>query len=163
MSLLTAAEAAEKRNKKRQEGETVVFTNGCFDLLHSGHLHLFQQARQQGDYLVVGLNSDESVQRLKGKSRPLQPAEERAELIDALEPVDDVVIFSEDTPLQLLEKLCPDVLVKGADYKKSEIVGAELVESEGGRVHRGKLKAGRGTSELIARVLQAHGWTTDDG
>ena len=108
---------------------TTVFTNGCFDLLHVGHLRLLWIARSQGDRLVVGLNSDESVRRLKGPMRPIVPVDERREMLLALEPVDQVIIFYEDTPLTLIEALRPEVLVKGPDYAGRECCGATLVES----------------------------------
>lgn len=127
----------------------MVFTNGCFDLLHIGHLTIFERAKRLGDLLVVGVNSDRSVRALKGPSRPLVPERERARLIAALACVDYVTIFNEDTPVALIKTLKPDVLVKGADWKASEIVGREFVT----RVARIPLVRGRSTSELIERIL----------
>ncbi len=156
MALISRKQAGEKCERLREAGERVVFTNGCFDLLHSGHVQLFRQAAEQGDYLIVGLNSDSSIRDLKGPPRPLLPETERGELLDALGFVDDVTIFSETTPRELIEAVKPDVLVKGEDYDKSEIVGADFVESRGGTVYRAHLKEGRGTTELINKILAAH-------
>ncbi|HKW40242.1 MAG TPA: D-glycero-beta-D-manno-heptose 1-phosphate adenylyltransferase [Gemmatimonadales bacterium] len=131
----------------------LVFTNGVFDLLHVGHVTLLEAARREGAALVVGVNSDASVGRLgKGADRPVVPGQERARLVAALACVDCVVLFDEDTPLALIERLRPDVLVKGADYARDAIVGANEVERWGGRVVRVPLVAGVSTSELLARV-----------
>ncbi|MAJ28354.1 D-glycero-beta-D-manno-heptose 1-phosphate adenylyltransferase [bacterium TMED181] len=136
----------------RSSQQTVVFTNGCFDLLHSGHLQLLEAARAFGDALIVGLNSDASVTRLKGPERPILPATERARLLGALSNVDHVVIFDEDTPESLIGQLLPDVLVKGADYSIEEVVGREVVEAAGGRVETVTLKPGFSTSGLIEQI-----------
>lgn len=152
MANLSPNEAHEKRKKLRSEGRTVVFTNGCFDLVHPGHVHILEEAAEQGDYLVVGVNSDDSVCRLKGKDRPVQSESARVSVLNALESVDDTVVFDEDTPRKLIRSLSPDVLVKGADYEVSEIVGAEHVQSEGGRVHRVELLPGHGTTEVIEAI-----------
>lgn len=135
-------------------GKAVVFTNGCFDLLHLGHLELLEQARRAGDILVVGINSDASVVRLKGPGRPAIPEAERAETLLALEAVDRVVIYEEETPLQVIEGLRPDVLVKGADWALDAIVGRHVVESSGGRVLRVELLPERSTSGLIEKIKQ---------
>jgi D-beta-D-heptose 7-phosphate kinase/D-beta-D-heptose 1-phosphate adenosyltransferase len=142
----------EERARWREEGRRVVFTNGCFDLLHAGHVDLLQKARALGDLLVVGLNDDDSLRRAKGEGRPLLPLEERAEVLQALECVDRVVAFGEDTPARLLEALVPDVLVKGADWPADQIVGRETVEAAGGRVERVELREGRSTTGIIGRV-----------
>lgn len=118
----------------RTLGETVVFTNGCFDVLHLGHVHLLQSCRQMGDRVVVGLNSDASVKRLKGPARPVHNQQSRALVLAALEAVDAIVIFDEDTPLRLIETIQPNVLVKGGDWAIENIVGAEIVQQNGGRV-----------------------------
>jgi len=136
----------------RATGKRIVFTNGCFDLLHPGHLHQLREARAQGDFLVVGLNSDDSVRRLKGEGRPLLDENARRELLEALRFVDLVIIFAEDTPEALIRELRPDVLVKGADYAKEDIAGAEYVESYGGRVHLVKMLEGYSTSALLAKL-----------
>ena len=133
-------------------GKSVVFTNGCFDLLHSGHVALFEAARAQGDVLVVGLNSDRSVRALKGEGRPLVPEDERAETIAALEAVDRVVVYDDDTPRAVIAALGPDVLVKGADWAADAIVGREEVEAGGGRVVRVELTPGRSTTSMVARI-----------
>ncbi|MDE0959634.1 MAG: D-glycero-beta-D-manno-heptose 1-phosphate adenylyltransferase [Planctomycetota bacterium] len=138
--------------QSKANGQTVVFTNGCFDLLHAGHLQLLEAARAFGDLLVVGLNSDASVARLKGPDRPILPAAERARLLGALSCVDYVVLFEEDTPEALIGGLIPDVLVKGADYSVDEVVGREVVEAGGGRVERITLVQGASTTGLIERI-----------
>jgi D-beta-D-heptose 7-phosphate kinase / D-beta-D-heptose 1-phosphate adenosyltransferase len=150
----SAARAADIRNRLRRQGKKVVFTNGCFDLIHSGHALYLESARKLGDFLIVGLNGDDSVRRLKGSGRPLMPYKERALLLSFLSPVDLVVRFDEDTPLRLIERLRPDVLAKGADYKHSEIVGAAEVRKWGGRVRRIRLVKGKSTSGLIRRILE---------
>lgn len=145
-----AAAAAERRT----HGETVVFTNGCFDLLHAGHIKYLEASRALGDCLIVGLNSDASVARLKGPDRPILDAEERSEILSALSCVDYVVLFDEDTPISLIEAIRPDVLTKGADYSREEVVGGDLVESYGGRVERIDLVAGKSTTGIIARIAE---------
>lgn len=136
----------------REAGKTVVFTNGVFDLLHLGHVRYLRQARQQGDALIVGVNSDRSARGHKGSDRPLIPAEERAELVAALEVVDATVIFDEDTPLAIVSALQPDVLVKGADWPTDQIIGRDVVEARGGRVVRVPLEPGRSTTALVERI-----------
>lgn len=148
----TLPELREERAQWKAAGRTVVFTNGCFDLLHPGHVALFEAARSQGDVLVVGLNSDRSVRALKGEGRPLVPEGERAETIAALEAVDRVVVYDEDTPRSLIKALGPDVLVKGADWALDAIVGREEVEAGGGRVVRVELLAGRSTTSMVSRI-----------
>jgi D-beta-D-heptose 7-phosphate kinase/D-beta-D-heptose 1-phosphate adenosyltransferase len=145
-------ELARERARWRDDGTRVVFTNGCFDLLHPGHVRLLEAARAEGDLLVVGLNSDASVARLKGEGRPLLPEAERAETLLALEAVDRVVIYDEDTPLAVIASLLPDVLVKGADWELGSIVGREEVEAAGGRVVRVELVPGRSTTGLVERI-----------
>ena len=140
------------RWRERQRGP-VVFTNGVFDLLHVGHVTLLEAARAEGGALVVGVNSDASVRRLgKGTDRPVVPGQERARLLAALACVDCVVLFDEETPLALIKRLRPDVLVKGADYARAAIVGADQVEGWGGRVVRVPLVPGASTTELLARL-----------
>ena len=130
----------------------MVFTNGVFDLLHPGHVRYLEEARRQGDVLIVGVNSDRSVRANKGPGRPLNPDRERAEILLSLSCVDAAVLFDEDTPLQLIGTIQPDVLVKGADWAPTEIVGRDVVEARGGRVVRVDLAQGYSTSELIRRV-----------
>lgn len=137
--------------RAQRAGRRVVFTNGCFDLLHPGHVRYLALARAKGDLLVVGLNSDRSVRALKGAGRPVQPARDRAEVLAALAAVDHVVVFDAPTPLRLIEALAPDVLAKGADWAADEIVGADFVRGRGGKVVRVPLVAGKSTSRLVGR------------
>ena len=136
----------------RVDGHSVVFTNGCFDLLHIGHVTLLDEARREGGRLVVGINSDASVRRLKGPSRPIVEEHARARVLAALEAVDAVVVFDEPTPLELMIALRPDVIVKGGDYSADEIVGANEVKSWGGRVKIVKFVEGFSTTNIIARA-----------
>ena len=136
----------------RENGHRIVFTNGCFDLLHAGHITLLDRARSEGDRLIVGLNSDDSTRRLKGAGRPVVPQGARARVLGALAAVDAVVIFDEDTPLEVIRALRPDVLVKGSDYVEEDVVGAADVKSWGGRVVLVPLEEGHGTSEMIRRI-----------
>lgn len=138
--------------RRRQAGETIVFTNGCFDLLHPGHVDSLRAAAELGDFLVVGINSDASVRGLKGAGRPVVKLEERAELVRAVRWVDRVVPFDEPTPVRLLEALRPDVMVKGADWRDRELPERELVESWGGRVAFVELLPGHSTTALIERI-----------
>ncbi len=140
---------------RRRLGQRVVFTNGCFDVLHAGHVQYLQEARAQGDVLVVGLNSDAGVRALKGKSRPVQPLAARSTVLAALQAVDFVTVFEESTPMHLIEAIKPDVLVKGSDYSKDEVVGARLVESYGGRVHLATMHHGHSTTNIIDRMRAA--------
>jgi D-beta-D-heptose 7-phosphate kinase/D-beta-D-heptose 1-phosphate adenosyltransferase len=139
----------------RRGGRRVVFTNGCFDLLHPGHLRLLAHAAAAGDVVIVGLNDDDSVRRLKGAERPIYPAAERAEILLALRCVDYVTVFPEDTPLETIELMQPDVLVKGAEYKESEIVGAAFVRARGGEVVRVPMKKGQATRLIVKRIANA--------
>ncbi len=145
---------ATRRATRRfsRQGEKVVFTNGCFDLLHPGHVRYLARARALGDRLVVGLNSDSSVRRLKGKGRPVQSENARAEVLAALACVDRVVIFTEDTPLKLIVALQPQILAKGADWAADAIVGGAEVRSWGGRVARVELVPGESTTRLVKRA-----------
>ena len=142
----------QERARWKAAGRTVVFTNGCFDLLHPGHVALLERARAEGDLLVVGLNSDASVARLKGAGRPVIPQAERAEALLALEAVDRVAVYDEDTPREIVAALVPDVLVKGADWAADRIVGRAEVEAAGGRVVRVPLVPGRSTSAVLDRI-----------
>lgn len=136
----------------RRRGLRIVFTNGVFDILHAGHVSYLAASRACGDILIVGLNSDLSVRKLKGSGRPYQKQSDRAKILLALESVDYVVIFGEETPAKLIEQVKPDMLAKGADYKISEIVGADFVKSYGGKVSRIKLLAGRSTSNILNQM-----------
>jgi len=150
--LLPATDLKSFGRTCRGRGLKVAFTNGCFDLLHAGHVRYLNEARGLGDALVVGLNSDDSVRRLKGEGRPIVPEGERAEVLAALAAVDAVVLFDEDTPLRLVEALSPDVLVKGGDWDVETIVGREHVRATGGQVLSLPVCPGRSTSALLARL-----------
>jgi D-beta-D-heptose 7-phosphate kinase/D-beta-D-heptose 1-phosphate adenosyltransferase len=141
---------------ERQRGKKTVFTNGCFDLLHVGHVKYLQAARQLGDLLILGLNSDDSIRRLKGPSRPLIGQDERAHILAALDCIDYVVVFDEDTPLELITVLRPDILVKGGDYTPEGVVGRELVESYGGRVELINFVDGKSTTNIINKILESY-------
>ena len=140
------------RARWRDAGERVVFTNGCFDLLHVGHVRYLNAARDLGDRLVIGINTDESVRRLKGPCRPVTPEAERAEVLSALACVDAVALFGEDTPLRIIEAVEPDVLVKGGDWALEAIVGREFVEARGGLVVTVPVVPGRSTSALLGKA-----------
>jgi len=143
-----------KRPAFKELGWKVVFTNGCFDLMHAGHAQYLQAAKALGDVLVVGLNSDESVRRIKGSSRPIIDQENRAFMLAALSSVDYVVIFEEDTPLELIKFIRPDVLVKGGDWAEDEIVGADIVKQDGGQVYSLPLREGLSSSKIIEKILR---------
>jgi D-beta-D-heptose 7-phosphate kinase/D-beta-D-heptose 1-phosphate adenosyltransferase len=140
----------------RAAGKRIVFTNGCFDLIHLGHVKYFQFARKQGDLLVVGVNTDGSIRRLKGNKRPIINEQDRLSVLEELESIDYLVKFDDDTPLRLIEQIRPDVLVKGADYKKEQVVGWDVVESYGGKVALAPLVDGKSTSAVIQRILEAY-------
>ena len=166
MPLLTLPELVDACDALRNEGRRIVFTNGVFDLLHAGHVSYLEEARALGDALVVGINSDASVRRLKGPERPVVEENDRARLIAALRAVDLVVIFDEETPFDLIRNVQPDVLVKGGDYDpeatqgKQYIVGSDIVKSRGGEVRVLKFVDGRSTTDLIARILRGSGRST---
>ena len=146
--IISLKKAAALRAALGKAGKKAVFTNGCFDLLHAGHVYSLEKARSFGDFLFLGLNSDASVRRLKGPSRPLNRAADRAVVLAALQAVDAVIVFGEDTPLKLIRALRPDVLVKGADYANGNVVGAEYA----GRVRLVPLLKGRSTTALAGRL-----------
>ena len=150
--LLDRAALAARLAPSRAAGQRLVFTNGCFDLLHAGHVRLLAAARAFGDLLVVGVNSDASVRRLKGPDRPVLGLEERAELLSALRAVDLVAAFEEDTPLELIRCVRPQVIVKGGDWSKEDVVGREVVEAAGGRVEIVPLVSGLSTTALLRRI-----------
>ncbi len=151
--ILKKHELVNAVNTARQKGKAVVFTNGCFDLLHVGHVRYLSQARQQGDLLVVGLNSDASVSGIKGPKRPVTPENERAEVLAALECVDMITLFDQPDPLDLILAVEPDVLVKGADWPEDQIIGAREVKEAGGKVVRMPLAPGASTTGIIQRIL----------
>ena len=141
-------------NEWKELGYTIVFTNGCFDILHRGHIKILFAAKKKGDRLVVGLNGDQSVQRLKGHDRPLQPFDDRAIILDALEVVDMVVGFEEDTPAEIISKILPNILVKGGDYTTNAIVGADTVIANGGTVETIPLVLGKSTTKLVDQIIK---------
>ena len=149
--VVSQSELLERRQDWRKQGRKVVFTNGCFDLIHPGHVRLLETARAQGDILVVAVNSDESVRRLKGPNRPILPQTDRAEVLAAMAAVDAVTVFSEDTPCALLERLLPDVLVKGADWSHW-IAGREIVEGSGGEVVAIPFEEHYSTTNLVQAI-----------
>lgn len=153
--VLDRSSATQRVRAAQRRGERIVFTNGCFDLLHIGHVRSLTQARKLGDRLIVGVNSDASVRRLKGTDRPIIPARQRAEMLAALACVDWVVLFREDTPLGLIQALRPNVLAKGGDWALDSIVGAEEVRSWGGRVARLRQIRGVRTSEILDRLRRS--------
>lgn len=134
----------------------VVFTNGCFDILHAGHVRYLKAAKALGDILIVGLNSDSSTRSIKGKLRPIVPEGERGEVLAGLESVDMVVLFNEDTPIKLIEAIEPDILVKGADWGHGEIIGEGFVKSRGGSVRRIRLLKGKSTTNIISKITGSH-------
>jgi D-beta-D-heptose 7-phosphate kinase/D-beta-D-heptose 1-phosphate adenosyltransferase len=156
MPLTSLQEAEALRRRWREEGARVVFTNGCFDLLHPGHAAYLDDARSLGDVLIVGLNNDDSIRRLKGARRPINGLQDRAAMLSALRSVDLVVPFGDDTPQQLIATLLPDVLVKGGDYEPDAIVGAREVREHGGEVVVVQFLEGYSSTELIDRIVRIH-------
>jgi rfaE bifunctional protein nucleotidyltransferase chain/domain len=152
--ILTLDEAILRFGREKRNGRRVVFTNGCFDLLHPGHIGSLEQARALGDALIVGLNSDASVRQLKGAGRPVLPERERAEILAALEFIDAVVIFDELTPREVIARLLPDVLVKGGDWPGDQIVGREEVEAAGGRVVSIPVVPGYSTTAILQKIRE---------
>jgi rfaE bifunctional protein nucleotidyltransferase chain/domain len=151
-SVLSLHEAILRFGREKRNGRLVVFTNGCFDLLHPGHIETLEKARNLGDALVVGVNSDRSVRDMKGAGRPIVPEQERAEVLAALECVDAVVIFDEPTPRETVAALLPDVLVKGGDWASDQIIGRAEVEAAGGRVVSVPVVAGYSTSAMVEKI-----------
>ena len=152
----TLEQLVPELQRHRATGKRIVFTNGCFDVMHLGHAKYFQFAKQQGDLLVVGVNTDSGISRLKGPKRPLTPETDRVGLLEEMRSIDYLVRFDEDTPMKLIETIRPDVLVKGADYRKEQVVGWELVESYGGRVALAPLVDGKSTSAVIQKILETY-------
>jgi len=141
----------------KRQGKKIVFTNGCFDIVHVGHIRYLSQARKLGDILVVGLNTDRSVRTIKGEKRPLVCENERAEVLSALKVVDYVVLFDEPDPLALIKALKPSILVKGADWPEDKIIGADVIKQSGGRVVRIPLVPGSSSTNLIEKIIKAYG------
>jgi D-beta-D-heptose 7-phosphate kinase/D-beta-D-heptose 1-phosphate adenosyltransferase len=154
-SIVTLEEMIEARGQLRSEGKRLVFTNGCFDLLHPGHVRYLTQARSLGDALVLALNSDRSVRALKGAGRPIMNEQERAEVMAALAAVDYVLVFDQETPLELIEEILPDVLVKGGDWPLDQIVGREEVTAAGGEVLSLPYHENASTSDLVKRIRES--------
>ncbi len=154
--IFSEGQLAEQLARLRRQGKRIVFTNGCFDLIHSGHVYMLAQAKTFGDILVVGMNTDASVKRLKGDKRPILDQASRLALLAALEVVDYITLFEEDTPLALIRRLQPHILVKGGDWSPEAIVGKEVVEHAGGRVVAVRHQDGFSTTNLIERILVAY-------
>ncbi len=154
--LKTIEELKKLVQQLRKKGKKIVFTNGCFDILHAGHLYCLEKAKKSGDVLIVALNSDGSIRKLKGSGRPIIPEKDRAYLIAGLACVDYCTIFDELTPARVIKEIKPDVLVKGADYKKDEVVGQDIIKSEGGRIITVPLVAGRSTSSIIRKIIKEY-------
>jgi D-glycero-beta-D-manno-heptose 1-phosphate adenylyltransferase len=155
--ILDSDSLKDRLNDLRRSGRRIVFTNGCFDILHAGHVRYLSEARSYGDILVVGLNSDKSVKLIKGENRPIIPELQRAEVLTGLWCVDYVTLFHESDPLKLIEKLKPDILVKGADWAEDQIIGADIVNANGGKVIRIRMVSGVSTSEIIQKILKTYG------
>ncbi len=154
MAKIVTLKGLQRELKRIREGKKVVFTNGCFDIIHAGHVKYLEKAKRLGDILVVGLNTDRSVRKIKGKGRPIVGQNDRATVLAAIDMVDYVVLFDEPTPIRLIEAIRPDVLVKGADWKRGQIVGEDFVKSHGGKVRRITLLKGRSTTDLIKKIAR---------
>lgn len=150
--IITRNNVASLTDDIHKSGKTIVFTNGCFDIIHAGHVNYLSRASSYGDILFIGLNSDESVRRLKGPTRPIVPQDDRAAVLDSLKSVDIVALFDEDTPENLIHDVRPDVLIKGGDYKIEDIVGADFVQKNGGKVLTVDFLKGRSTTNIIDRI-----------
>ena len=154
--ICTLEDAKKKCDALKNSGKRIVFTNGCFDILHPGHARYLSSARDLGDFLMVALNSDRSVQAIKGSKRPIFPEQMRAQLLAALECVSGVLIFDEDNPLRIIEYLLPHILVKGGDWKENQIIGADVVKAHGGQVQRIPFVTGYSTSDIIKKIVRRY-------
>jgi len=154
--ILNFYEVERLSKKLKKDNKRIVFTNGCFDIIHKGHISYLKKAREMGDVLIIGLNSDSSIKRIKGEKRPILPQDERAFILSALEMVDYVVIFDEDTPYELIKIVKPDILVKGGDWNINNIVGKDIVESYGGKVLNIPFVEGKSTTNIIERILSVY-------
>jgi len=154
--IYTLEEAGENCEALKNSGKRIVFTNGCFDILHPGHARYLSSARELGDYLIVALNSDRSVRAIKGRKRPIFPEKKRAELLAALECVSCVVIFDENNPLRIIKYLLPHILVKGGDWQEDQIIGADVVKADGGEVQRIPFFNGYSTTDIIKKIVQRY-------
>ena len=156
MAILTKSEVSARVMKWREAGKSIVFTNGCFDIIHRGHIEYLQKAKALGDKLVLGLNSDKSIKKIKGSNRPIQFQADRAAVLDAIEVIDVVVIFNEETPLELINELKPDILVKGGDYEEDSVVGANEIKMWDGSVVIIPYIESQSTTGIIDRVITKH-------
>jgi len=156
--MIVTLKALKKILKRlREQNKRIVFTNGCFDIIHAGHVRVLKKSKKKGDVLIVGLNSDKSVRKIKGKKRPIMNERDRALILDSIKYVDYVVLFDEETPYNLIKEIEPDVLVKGADYKRDEVVGADIVIKKGGEVFLVPLLKGKSTTDVIEKILKKYG------
>jgi D-beta-D-heptose 7-phosphate kinase/D-beta-D-heptose 1-phosphate adenosyltransferase len=155
--ILTWEELKKETDRLRGKGKKIAFTNGCFDILHVGHVQYLREARKKGDLLILGLNSDASVRAIKGEKRPLVPQGERAEVVASLMSVDYVTVFDETTPLKLIEYLRPDILVKGGDWKEEAVVGGDAVRSWGGKVVIVPMTEGASTTDILKKIRRVYG------
>lgn len=157
LKIKSVPDTKKEIDQLKSEGKRIVFTNGCFDILHTGHLRYLYASRELGDYLVVGLNSDQSVKVIKGPERPVIPQDQRAEMLAAMGFVDGVVLFDEDDPLELIKQLMPDILVKGEDWGEDDIIGSDVVKAAGGEVHRISFVSGFSTTDIIKKIKSSAG------
>ncbi len=155
-TVLELNEVKQIASLAKSVGKKIVFTNGCFDLIHGGHIEFLQQAKKKGDLLILGLNSDESVRAIKGEGRPIKSQEERANILSALQDVDYITVFNETTPESLIREIRPDILVKGDDYKLEDVVGREIVEGYGAKVELIPIVKGLSTTQTVDKILDAH-------
>ncbi|MDO8662722.1 MAG: D-glycero-beta-D-manno-heptose 1-phosphate adenylyltransferase [Candidatus Omnitrophota bacterium] len=155
MKIKTQGALQREINRLKRQGQKIVFTNGCFDLLHYGHAKYLQDAKNKGDILVVAVNSDSSIRKIKGKNRPIVDERNRLKLLSALASVDYLTLFKEATPLEVIKKIKPDILIKGADWEKSKIIGSGFVESYGGKVITIKLVKGLSTTSLVKKIVNS--------
>jgi rfaE bifunctional protein nucleotidyltransferase chain/domain len=155
--ILTWTALKQETERHRSDGKTIAFTNGCFDILHVGHVRYLAEARRTADLLILGLNSDASVRAIKGKRRPLVPQQERAEVVASLACVDYVTLFDEETPLKLIEHLRPDILIKGGDWSEETVVGRDAVQSWGGKVVIVPLTQGASTTNIVEKIRLIYG------
>jgi len=149
------ADLVKIRSQLKHKGKKVVFTNGCFDLLHSGHIHLFREAKKKGDVFIVAVNDDSSIKKIKGASRPIFPLKERIEILGAIEEIDYLTSFSEETPQKIIARLLPDVLIKGGDWRPEEVVGKREIEDAGGEVVIIPYLEGCSSSEIVKRIVSS--------
>ncbi len=150
--ILSLENISQISTELQKQGKTIVFTNGCFDIIHLGHIYYLSEAKKLGDYLIIGLNTDSSVKKLKGPERPINSEQDRAMVLDALKSVDFVVLFDEDTPLELIREISPNILVKGGDYKADEIVGADFMKQHNGKVMIIPYLQGKSTTKIIEKI-----------